>query len=89
MPEQSLDEMRSEMLEAVTDVMETSSTVFAALLAFLLQSRALDRAQVEETLHAAEEALAAGSSGTSGLGEKFIPQLRARLEAILEQLDRA
>jgi hypothetical protein len=86
MPEQSLDEMRREMLEAVTDVMETSSTVFAALLAFLLQSQALDRAQVEEALCAAEEALAAG--GPSSLGEKFIPQLKARLDAILEQLRR-
>jgi hypothetical protein len=88
MPEQSLDEMRREMLEAVTDVMETSSTVFAALLAFLLQSQALDRAQVEEALCAAEDALAAGSGGPSGLGEKFIPQLKARLDAILEQLRR-
>lgn len=86
MPEQSLDQMRREMLEAVTDVMETSSTVFAALLAFLLQSQALDRAQIEEALRAAEEALAVGGSGTSGLAEKFIPQLKLRLDAMLERM---
>ena len=86
MPEQSLDKMRREMLEAVTDVMETSSTVFAALLAFLLQSQALDRPQIEEALRAAEDALAAGGSGTSGLAEKFIPQLKQRLDAMLERM---
>jgi len=83
----SMDEMRQEILEAFTDVMETSATVFAALLAFLLENRAVDRAQVDETLRAAEQALTASGheTRTSALAEKFIPYLRARLEAMLAQ----
>jgi hypothetical protein len=83
----SMDEMRQEILEAFTDVMETSATVFAALLAFLLENRAVDRGQVDETLRAAEQALTASGHETSALAEKFIPYLRARLEAMLAQTE--
>jgi hypothetical protein len=80
------DPLRREVLSAVEIVMGSAMTAFAELLAVLLESGSLDRAQLESAFKVAEDTLARDGLGKTPLAAAFIPTLRMRLDELVEEM---
>jgi len=80
------DPLRREVLAAVEIVMGSAMTAFAELLAVLLESGSLDRAQLESAFKVAEDSLERDGIGKTPLAATFLPSLRARLDEIVEEM---
>jgi hypothetical protein len=86
MSERPHDPLRREVLAAVEIVMSSAMTAFAELLAVLLESGSLDRAQLESAFKVAEDTLARDGLGKTPLGAAFIPTLRMQLDELVEEM---
>ena len=88
MSEPTPDAMRREVLAAIEVVLSSATTTFAELLALLIESRSLDRTQLEGAFRIAEDSLVREGLGKTPLASALIPSLRARLDEIVEDLRR-